>query len=116
MHEMSIAMSLIGQVLHQADANHLSQVQEIVLDVGEQRQIVPEALHMAFRAVAAETCAAGARLDLHEIPVRARCRSCGEDFAPAIDDYRCPACGLADIDFIQGNDIILRSLSGEQEE
>ncbi|MFW5859224.1 MAG: hydrogenase maturation nickel metallochaperone HypA [Planctomycetota bacterium] len=114
MHEMSIATTLIGQVLHQAAAHDLERVERIRLEIGAQRLVVYEAMRMAFSAVAAGTCAAGAQLELVEIPVRARCRACVTEFAPAIDDYRCPDCGEADVLFIAGDDIVLAALEGER--
>lgn len=113
MHEMSIATHLIGEILDVARANHLVSVSEVDVEVGVQRLVVPEALQLCFEAVREGTVAEGARLRIVEVPARAECRSCGMAFEPEIDCYACPRCGLADVRFTAGADIILKSISGE---
>jgi hydrogenase nickel incorporation protein HypA/HybF len=85
-------------------------VERVELAVGEMRLVVPEALEMAWQVVSEGTIAAGAELAVVEMPMEARCRRCGRRFAPRIDNYLCPGCGLADVDILAGDDIILKSI------
>jgi len=110
MHEMTIAAELLEQVLDVARSNEAVRVESVDVECGEQRQIVMEALQMAWTAVTEDTVAEGALLNLSERPMAACCRDCGLRFRPAIDDYRCSRCGLADVDIVEGHDIILQSI------
>jgi hydrogenase nickel incorporation protein HypA/HybF len=110
MHEMSIAEHLIRSVEESARANAACRVIRVELEIGEMRLVVHDALRLAFEAVAEGTVAEGAELEITEIPVRMRCRECGEEFRSEIGNFVCPACGAAAGDVIRGNDIILTSM------
>ncbi len=116
MHEASIAESLIEQVLDLARLHRLQEVTRVHVEVGVQRLVVPEALELAFQAASEETLAAGARLDLTEVAIRARCQACGNEYDAEIDDYTCPSCGRAQAELIAGDDIVLVSLEGNRED
>jgi hydrogenase nickel incorporation protein HypA/HybF len=110
---MSIAMSLIGQVLDVAARNNAQRIDEVVLEVGFMRQVVPEAMQMAWEAVTEDTPALGSVLTITEVPPEAECRKCRTRFVPRIDCFLCPGCGQADVEIITGDDIVLKSMSCE---
>lgn len=116
MHEFSIATSLLEQLLRIGAEQRATRVVQVELRCGVTRQIVPEALELAFAAVSADTLAAGATLHVVTEPLRAACRSCQREFAAAIDDYRCPACGRADVVLVGGHDIVLQTVVCETAE
>jgi hydrogenase nickel incorporation protein HypA/HybF len=110
MHETLIATSLVDSLLELARAENLQRIEAVELEVGVLRQVVPEALKLAFEAAAAGTLADGASLRIVEIPAQAECQRCGHRFPVALDDYLCPACGQADARIVAGNDIILKNV------
>lgn len=116
MHEMAIAVELVRQLEALAQEHHLKQVEVVAVKAGLLRQVVPEALEMAFAAMAEGTCAAGARLEFHVAPPLAKCRACECRFEPAVDDFLCPQCRQADVEIVEGNDIVLTSVTGQQQE
>jgi hydrogenase nickel incorporation protein HypA/HybF len=116
MHEMSIALELLEQVLAIAKKNSLNNVSEIEIEAGMLRLIEPEAMRLAWESACEGTAAAGSALILKEIPPSANCRNCKYDFLPSIVDFRCPKCNKADIEIINGNEIILKSVSGDKME
>jgi len=113
MHEMAIATELLEQVLRVAAEHHATRVDEVQVEVGVMRQIVPEALTMAFAAAAEGTIAAGATLHIHEERAVAVCCQCECMFLPEIDRFVCPQCNRADARIISGNDIVLTSMTCE---
>ncbi|MBN1825826.1 MAG: hydrogenase maturation nickel metallochaperone HypA [Candidatus Eisenbacteria bacterium] len=116
MHEMSIAVELIAGLERLAVEHRIRRYEEVVVAAGALRGVVPEALDIAFACAAEGTPAEGARLVLETVPALAVCRACGHVFAPAVDDYLCDSCGVADVEIREGNDIILRSVTGDEEE
>ena len=116
MHEMSIAVELLRQIETLAEENRVSRVEEIHVNAGFMRQVVPEALDMAFAALSKGTCAEGATLHLTVIPSLAQCRCCGHRFEPGAADFLCAQCGQADVDIVEGNEIVLASMTCEQGE
>ena len=109
MHEMSIAVALVDQVVELAGQHGARRIDEVAIDVGILRLVVPEALTEAFKIVAEGTLAKGAELTIAEVTASAECRKCGHAYPAAVDDYLCPQCGQADPHFVGGNDIIIKS-------
>ena len=70
----------------------------------------------AFESASEGTCAEGAQLIITEVPAKAQCRSCDNEYVPEIANYTCPKCLNADAEIIQGKDIILTSMECESEE
>jgi len=116
MHEMSIAAAVAEQVLAVAKENNLAKVTQVRLQVGELRLIVPEALCAAWEAVREGTAAAGARLEITEVPAKARCRKCGHEYHPEWPVFLCPACEQASVEVLAGEELVLEEISGEAEE
>ena len=116
MHEMSIAVELVRQLEAVAAANGMVRIEKVLVTAGALRAIVPEAFELAFSAVSVGTCAEGALLDLQTVAPRALCRRCGGSFPVSIDMFICPDCNLADVELIEGNDIILTSVTGHRPE
>jgi hydrogenase nickel incorporation protein HypA/HybF len=118
MHEASIAMAAIEQAISAARNHRGTKITRIQLEVGVLRELVPEAMAIAFEACAIGTMAEGARLDLREQPARMRCRGCGGEFAPDLEaiSFACPTCGAADSEMLAGNDILLTSIECETDE
>jgi len=110
MHEMSIAVQLVDQVVKATNANEVKRVTHVTIDVGLMQLVVPEALQMAFESAAEGTIADGATLAINEVDVDAYCRSCGEKYVPDIANYVCPNCSKADAEIIKGKDIVLTSI------
>ena len=118
MHEASIAMAAIEQAIAAAREHRATKITRVELEVGVLREIVPEAMALAFEACALGTIAEGAKLDMREEPARARCRKCGREFAPDLEtlSFACRECGAADAEMLGGNEILLRSIECETDE
>ena len=114
MHEMSIAMELMRQLESLAAEHGFERIETLTVSAGAMRGIVPEALEAAFEAVAEGTCAADASLNLEVVAPVARCRPCGQRFDPKVDEFVCGRCGKADVEIVEGNEIILTSVTGQQ--
>jgi len=114
MHEMSIAVELVREIERAIAGREIDRVEEVCLSIGVMRQVVPDMLETAFQAAAMETPAEGARLRMEFVPLAARCRPCGACFEPTADSFLCPRCGQADAEIVEGDDIILTSLTCEE--
>lgn len=112
MHELSIALALLDELEALAAEQGFERIERVEVEAGARRGIVPEALALAFAEAARGGVAEGAELALSVLPTRARCRHCGLEFAPAVDDYLCARCGRADVDILSGDEIVLRRVTG----
>lgn len=110
---MPIASAIVEQAVEAVSRHSATRIELIEVEIGRMRQVVPEALQMAFAAVSEGTIAEGARLEIREIEMEAVCRLCDRHFRPEINFYVCPQCNQADVRIVAGNDMILKSVTAE---
>ena len=111
MHELSIAQALIEQILEVAQENNLEKVDEVVIETGVMKQVIPEVMQEAYAAVIVDTIAQGSTLQIVETSAQAKCQECKKEFEPEIDNYLCPDCQIANVEILKGNEIILKSVA-----
>ena len=78
--------------------------------VGKKFQIVPEALEMGFRMAAEGTIAAGAVLEVEQVPIVGECRRCKSRLESDEPVVVCESCGSSEVELLQGNEMVLESL------
>ncbi|HDQ45019.1 MAG TPA: hydrogenase maturation nickel metallochaperone HypA [bacterium] len=107
MHEMAIAQQIIEIVKETLACRPGSQFKSITvyLRIGELTALVAESLQFAFEALIADTPLAQSRLEIEWVPARARCKSCEKEFGIRDFEFACPACGAAETEVIQGNEM-----------
>jgi hydrogenase nickel incorporation protein HypA/HybF len=108
MHEYGLAEAILAVALEVADTHGGQAVEHLWVRFGRLRQVMPEALSLAFGAVAHGTLAEGATLHWEEVLPRVRCRSCDTIFAPEDQWFwTCPECGTADGEVLAGEDVVV---------
>lgn len=110
MHEMAIAQSILDIAVTHAERHQAKKINTITLQIGELTGVEPEALVFCFSALAAETLATGAELQIQMIPLVIHCPSCRQDFP--VEHYRfvCPVCGSLDITILSGRELKVEHL------
>lgn len=112
MHEATIAMAIVEQAAAVAAQHGAARITAIEVELGALKQVVPEALDLAFEACAEGTLAEGAVLSQTVRPAVALCRPCGREFEPDLIalSFACPSCGRADVEIIAGHEIVLKAV------
>ena len=85
MHELSIAQGIVTLVDEAARGRRIARVN---VEIGAMSGVAPDAIAFSFDLVTQGTCAEGAKLNIIEIPARARCEDCGLDFPMCRSLYR----------------------------
>ena len=116
MHEMSIAVEIVHHAVEVAERHQATRIEEVEVEVGVMRQVVPEAIQMAWETLTRDTLAEGAVLKITEVPPSAVCRQCGQSCRVTIDRFVCPHCNQADLRIETGNDVVLMSIVCQTEE
>ena len=116
MHEMSIAIQLVDQVVEVARQHNVLRVEAVEVEVGRMQMVVPEALETAFSVATEGTQLEGAQLRIVEQEIEAVCRGCNHGYKPSIDCFVCPECGQASARIVSGNEIVLSSVICETEQ
>lgn len=115
MHEFALMQSLFHIIEEQAKAHGLVRVTKVKLVVGKMTMALPAALQMAFQALQRGTLAEGAELEIEEREVRFFCPACEQEFCPELPYAACPHCGQAAPRLVQGRELYLDYLEGDDE-
>jgi hydrogenase nickel incorporation protein HypA/HybF len=107
MHELAVCQALMEQVEGVARDHQAVEVQVIHLGIGPLSGVEPRLLEQAFAIASAGSIASGARLTVHELPVRVRCRQCDKvtDAQPA--RLVCGECGDWQTQLVSGDELQL---------
>jgi hydrogenase nickel incorporation protein HypA/HybF len=112
-HELSVAQSLLEIVEQEARSYEGARVTRVSLRIGTLSAVVPDALRFAFEAITRGGIAAGAVLEIEEVPLKIRCHQCEKAFT--VDDpfMACPQCGESDVEMVSGRELEIRSMEIE---
>ena len=113
MHELSVSSAIVDTAVRHAEGRRVTSVQ---VRLGRLRQVIPASLAFYFELVSRETVCDGARLDQEVVPAALRCRGCERSWEIEFPDFRCPACGRADVEVVSGEEFEVESIEVEAEE
>ncbi|MGD0755311.1 MAG: hydrogenase maturation nickel metallochaperone HypA [Bacteroidales bacterium] len=113
MHEIGIAEDLSLIVLDTAKKENLSKVTKVNISFGQLVQIVPDIFEFVFRETVRNSVAQDAEIDIEIIPVKVKCKNCGNDFQVTDYLFACNVCYSTDIKIIQGKELFITSIEGE---
>jgi len=112
MHELSLCESITQLVVERAKRERIAKVSRVVVEIGVAAPVDAEALSFCFPIVAKDTAAAGAELAIVRVGLRARCESCGAEFAPDALFDPCPVCGGFASTILSGREMRVVSFDG----
>lgn len=111
MHEMGIAMQIVEIAVNSIPVNFQGKsVETVNLKVGKLSAIVPDSLQFCYDIVIRETLLAGSKLNIEEIPVKARCRECHFEWTIDGPEFICKNCQSGAIDIIAGRELDIESI------
>jgi hydrogenase nickel incorporation protein HypA/HybF len=110
MHEVGVMQQALALALNQATSAGATRIHVLRLKVGRLSGVVPEALEFAFQVLRENTLAAGATLEIVNVPVVGLCERCDREFA--VDDlvWECPQCGTLSAKLKHGLELEVDSL------
>jgi hydrogenase nickel incorporation protein HypA/HybF len=110
MHELGITRNIVAIV---SDAANGRRVRCVTIEIGKLSGVIKDAIVFCFDVVAQDTPLHGAKLEIHEIDGRARCLSCGEEFATPALFTPCP-CGSRQSKRLQGEELLIKTMELEE--
>ncbi len=110
MHEMTITQGILDIALDSAKKSGASKVNEVNLTIGSLSQVVPDCVAFYFEIMTKDTIAEGAKLNINFIEAKAKCASCGNEFAAEDMIMKCPACGDILGELITGRELAVDSI------
>jgi hydrogenase nickel incorporation protein HypA/HybF len=85
------------------------------VSVGLLSGVEPELLGRAYQVLVEASPVRGAALVLEPVPITARCRDCRLESELASLTFECGGCGGHRLEVLRGEDLILESVTMEQE-
>jgi hydrogenase nickel incorporation protein HypA/HybF len=117
MHEMGVAMQIVEIATASIPEDLVgARVAKVNLKVGKLSAIVPDSLQFCFEAVSRDTALEGARLHIMEIPVRAVCNACQNEWGIDQPAFTCPQCQSGDITLLSGRELDIESIELAEED
>lgn len=110
MHEMSLCESVVQLIEEQAGEQGFTRVRSVWLEIGALSGVEIEAMRFSFDAVAKDTLADGARLEIISIEGLARCPACERTAQVAARYAACPECGHYPLEILSGEEMRIREL------
>ena len=110
MHELGIINSMVKTIGRIVQAEGLTQVKTLVLEVGELSGVVPHYMQQCWPAAVYKTVMQATALDLRVVPGIVKCRGCGRVVNALAADRACPGGGGADLESLSGNDVVIREI------
>lgn len=113
MHELSLAQSLMDQVLSAARAQSATRVLRVVVVIGPYSGVEKTAFEFAFPLAAEGTPAEGAELIIENASATIECTLCHASGPADPVQLACPRCGSDRVDIKGGHDFVVREIELE---
>ena len=116
MHEMSVAQNIVEIVQQYLPEGDPGGVHSVRIRVGQFSGIVRESLEFCFNVITEGTPLEGAVLDIEDVALMVRCRTCSEVSTPAEGLFICQGCGSSDVHILSGTELQVVSLELKDED
>lgn len=110
MHELGIVYQIVKTVDDVMKENGLTELDTIVLDIGEMSDIVPRFITEAWSNVAPTTPYPNAKMELNIIPAIAECMDCHHKDSVRKLDFTCPKCNSLNFKIISGREFEIKQI------
>lgn len=110
MHELGVISAMVKTIEDIIHEQGYTEVQKLVLEVGELSGIVPHYMEVCYPAAVYKTFMENSVLELETIPGIVRCRDCQNEFNAMAHDFKCPDCGSQNMEILSGNDVIIKEI------
>ena len=118
MHELGIVFEIQKRVTAVAQENGLalSDIAQVVVEVGEASTIVPRYLKECWPAATDGTEMEDAELIVELLVATVRCKQCGTVYEYLKNDKKCPNCGAWECVMVSGQEFNIKEIAVFEEE
>lgn len=113
MHELAMVRSICEVINEKIEENNIKKVIQVKIVVGELTGVEDITMKSCFEVYVQATPLEGAELVITRIPVKVRCRVCGNEYETRIPFSACSVCGNKKIQIISGEELYIDSLEVE---
>lgn len=110
MHELGIVYQIVKTVDAVKKEQSLSEIDTIVLQIGEMSDVVPKFIEKAWDSVKSATAYGNTKMEIEVIPARAKCTSCNFEADVKSLGLTCPECGSAEFKILSGREFLIKEI------
>ncbi|MCE1252090.1 MAG: hydrogenase maturation nickel metallochaperone HypA [Anaerolineae bacterium] len=110
MHELGIMFNVVRSVERFAVENAVTQIDTLVLQIGELSPVVPRYIEACYPAAVDGTLLQETKLKIEITPGNAVCKTCNKVFNFLENHKLCPACGGNDWEIISGKEFMIKEI------
>ncbi len=112
MHELGIVYEVIKVVENFRVQNAITQVDKIVLEIGQLSQAVPRFIKECYPAAIDNTMYENTELEILSIEAIGECRNCDEVYNVVNHQRECPKCRAKNYKLISGQEFNIKEIIG----
>lgn len=112
MHELGIMIKIVQTVEKFAKENGITEVNTLVLQVGELSSIIPRFIEACYPAAIDGTMLEDTELKIEVLPGNGLCDNCKKVFNLIKCQKRCPNCKSEDWEILGGREFLIKEIIG----
>lgn len=110
MHELSVVFEVIKALEKIAEENQLSEVDTIVLQIGELSSMIPKYIEDCFPAAIDGTQFEKTKLKIEILIATALCKNCNKVFKVVENQGKCQHCASEEWELLSGKEFIIKEI------
>jgi hydrogenase nickel incorporation protein HypA/HybF len=110
LHELGVLIEVIKTVENLAIKNQLTEIDTLVLQIGELSSIIPRYIEACYPASAEGTILQNTKLKIEILPGNAICKRCNKVFNIIENNNKCPHCKSSDWEILCGKEFIIKEI------
>ncbi len=110
MHELGVVFEVVKKVEAIVKANGLTQVDTIVLQIGELSSMIPRYVEACYPAAVDGTKLEATKLKIEILPGKALCNDCNIEYHLNEQQTRCPSCASERFALLGGKEFIIKEI------
>ena len=113
MHELAMVRGMYNVINEQIKKHDVKRVLQIRIVVGALTGVEDTTMKLCFEMYVQRTSLKGAELVIKRVPVKVRCRVCGNEYETGIPFSDCTVCGNKKMQILSGSELYIESLEVE---
>lgn len=110
MHELGVVFEVIETVERFAKENNLSEIDELVLQIGELSSMIPKYVETCYPAAVDGTLLENTKLRIEILPGNAICKICNTVFNLIEHESVCPSCKVKEFELLSGREFMIKEV------
>ncbi|MBU5226281.1 hydrogenase maturation nickel metallochaperone HypA [Clostridium senegalense] len=110
MHEVGVLLQVVKTVENFAQKNGLTQIDKLVIQIGELSSMIPRYVKACYPAAVDGTLLQNTKLEIEILPGNGICKKCNKVFNILQSKGKCSYCGENDWDLLCGREFMIKEI------